>query len=396
MRILFVADGRSPIVNNWIAHFIESGDEVHLASTFQSDPVFELASYKFVPVAFSQVKKSKSRRSNHIDPQGFLWSSSLVNLRTAARRFLSPLTLSSAAGKLKDLITEVEPDLVHAMRIPFEGMLAAKALEDKHDLPLIISVWGNDFTLHAGANPWMRSYSRQAMARVDGLHTDCHRDLNLAYKWGFSEPRPAIVIPGNGGIQVDLFYPPEDTTTLPIETVINPRGIRSYIRNDTFFKAIPQVLAHRPGTRFVCPGMAGEAMAHKWIKELDITDSVDLLPKVSRSEMAVLFREAAVAVSPSIHDGTPNTLLEAMACGCFPVAGDLESVREWIEPGVNGYLVDPSDQSALAEAVISALEQPDLRHKARAHNQLLITERAEYQASMKKALDFYRTLIVRK
>ena len=49
--------------------------------------------------------------------------------------------------------------------------------------------------------------------------------------------------------------------------------------------------------------------------------------------MAAVFQGARVAVSPSTHDGTPNTLLEAMSCGSFPVAGDIESLREWIEPG---------------------------------------------------------------
>jgi glycosyltransferase involved in cell wall biosynthesis len=109
--------------------------------------------------------------------------------------------------------------------------------------------------------------------------------------------------------------------------------------------------------------------------------------------MAELFRSSAIAVSPSIHDGTPNTLLEAMACGCFPVAGDLESLREWIDPGVNGFLIDPSDPSALAEAIISALEKPDLRQKAEKYNQVLISDRAEYQTSMEKALEFYQSFI---
>jgi glycosyltransferase involved in cell wall biosynthesis len=139
--------------------------------------------------------------------------------------------------------------------------------------------------------------------------------------------------------------------------------------------------------------MSGEVQAQRWIEELNVTASVELLLNVSRGEMAGLFREAAIAVSPSIHDGTPNTLLEAMASGCFPVAGDLESLREWIEPGINGFLIDPADPTALAEAVIEALEQPDLRLKARNHNQILISDRAEYRTTMKKAGEFYQALI---
>jgi glycosyltransferase involved in cell wall biosynthesis len=40
-----------------------------------------------------------------------------------------------------------------------------------------------------------------------------------------------------------------------------------------------------------------------------------------------------------------------MACGCYPVVGDIESLREWITPGVNGSLIDPGDVKALRMAV---------------------------------------------
>jgi glycosyltransferase involved in cell wall biosynthesis len=92
--------------------------------------------------------------------------------------------------------------------------------------------------------------------------------------------------------------------------------------------------------------MESEPEAIRWLNELKISPAVDLLPKLSRLELAELFRKAQISVSPTTHDGTPNTLLEAMACGSFPVAGDLDSIREWITPGVNGLLVDSSIPTA--------------------------------------------------
>jgi glycosyltransferase involved in cell wall biosynthesis len=100
-----------------------------------------------------------------------------------------------------------------------------------------------------------------------------------------------------------------------------------------------------------------------------------------------LFRRAAVAVSPSTHDGTPNTLLEAMACGCFPVAGDLESLREWINPDVNGLLVDPGDPHALADAILTALEH-SAAPPAVTPQPNLIAERAEHTKVMAGQKDF--------
>jgi glycosyltransferase involved in cell wall biosynthesis len=109
--------------------------------------------------------------------------------------------------------------------------------------------------------------------------------------------------------------------------------------------------------------------------------------------MAVLFRRAQVSVSVTEHDGTPNTLLESMACGSFPVAGDLESVREWIDEGRNGLLVDPGDPGALATAVIAALRDLPLREEAGRLNAGLVAERADYAAGMEKAEATYRALL---
>jgi hypothetical protein len=393
MRVLFVADGRSPIALNWIAYLVDQEYEVHLASTYYCRPDLELASINFVPVAFSQAKARDSKVEESYERRGFFWSSTFVNLRTSVRRYLAPLTISSAGKKLSSLIEQIQPDFVHAMRIPYEGMLAAKALGDKSEPPLLVSVWGNDFTLHAGATSRMSSLTRQVLRRADGLHTDCQRDLRLAYIWGYPEDRPAVVLPGNGGVQTEWFYPPDEEFHANSYKVINPRGFRSYIRNDTFFKAIPIVLANYPSTRFVCPNMAGETQAHRWIEELSIGPAVELLPQMTRTEMAKIFRSAIVAVSPSIHDGTPNTLLEAMACGCFPIAGDLESLREWIEPGINGFLVDPTDPLALGEAILTALDQPELRKKALQRNLELIENRANYTMVMESALKFYQSFL---
>ena len=304
------------------------------------------------------------------------------------------LTFPKAAAQLARVIQQIQPDLIHAMRIPYEGMLTALALEKLPSPapPLVISVWGNDFTLHAAANPWMGAFTRRALRKAAALHTDCFRDQRLAYQWGFDPARLAVVLPGGGGVQMDLFYPSAEAIGSP-PTVINPRGVRAYVRSDTFFRSIPLVLAKFPEARFLCTTMAGDPVAIRWLEALGIAGSVDLLPHQTRSEMADLFRRSLAAVSPSFHDGTPNTLLEAMACGCYPIAGDIESLREWITPGLNGTLFDPDDPKALAEAVCQALGSPALRRQAAEQNRRLILERAEYGQVMQQAEAFYRKLV---
>ncbi|MGH7703626.1 MAG: glycosyltransferase, partial [Gemmatimonadales bacterium] len=128
------------------------------------------------------------------------------------------------------------------------------------------------------------------------------------------------------------------------------------------------------------------------VRKLGLGDVVRLLPPVDRSRMADLFRACQVLVSPSTEDGTPNSLLEGMACGAFPVAGDLPSVREWIEPGRNGLLFDPRDPEALSACLIRVLEDGALRAGAREANQALIDRDASYPSVMTRAEAYYRSV----
>lgn len=407
MNLLYIADGRSPIAINWISYFVPSRHEVHLASTYPCQPVTGLASFSVIPVAMSG---SYGLPEGGAGENGRLLRKLLpVALRTQIRQLVAPLTFPYATHALREVIERIQPDLIHAMRIPFEGMIASMSIRrggaaggNVTKIPLLISVWGNDFTLHARSTPVMSYYTRQTLQNCDALHTDCRRDLSMAKEWGFASTKPSIVLPGGGGVHLDVFYPPETSRdedgVQPIVekspvTVINPRGFRAYVRNDTFFLAIPLVLNDYPDVRFVCPGMAGEAQAQKWIADLGIGGKVELLPAQSRQGMAELFRQSQISASITTHDGTPNTLLEALACGCFPIAGDIESLREWISPGVNGVLVNPGDPQALATAILRAISQPELRGQARVRNLQLVKERAEYGEVMAAAEEFYSQLI---
>ncbi len=257
MRILFVADGRSPIAQNWIRYFAERVDEVYLASTFHCVVDFPLKGLEITPVAFSGTKKSSASSRTA--------SSLTIGLRAAIRHFLGPLTISRSSKKLRGLIEQVKPDLVHAMRIPYEGMLAADSYTG---VPLLVSVWGNDFTLHASSTSLMDHYTRWTMNVADALHADCYRDVRLAKQWGFEPSKPTLVIPGNGEIRTDIFYPPSQPVDEPI--IFNPRGFRAYVRNDIFFQAIPLVLEKHPNAKFICASMANESQALQWIDKLNL------------------------------------------------------------------------------------------------------------------------------
>ena len=401
MRLAFIADGRSPITQGWISLFTERGHDVHLLSTFRCAPFPGIASLHFISVAFSGMGK-QGERGEFRAPGG----AQRIGMRSFMRHWLGPLTLPRAARHVRKVLETLDVDLVHSLRIPFEGMLGAHA---KPKIPFVVSVWGNDFTLHARSSPGMTYHTRQTLSRVDALHADCNRDIILAADWGFQTNRPTVVLPGGGGVERDLFKPespemkllrPEvqkQLQDLPKDSpiVVNPRGFRAYVRNDTFFRSIPGVVERVPGTNFLCPAMAGEEEADRWLEQLEIGQSVRLLPNLSQEEMAMVYRMSTVMVSPSEHDGTPNTFLEAIACGCFPVVGDLESLREWVADGENGFLVDPADPEALAQATSRALMNAELRQQAGKINQDLIDDRADRGRVAISAERFYMDVLER-
>lgn len=405
-RICFVADGRSPIARNWIRHFVERGYDAHLVSTFSCDVSdLGLASVNVVPVAFAGRAGGAGQAAGDAPTRPGTARRIAAGARTAllpaVLGWVAPFELSRHVGRLRAIVDRVDPDLVHAMRVPYEGILAACAVEGTAR-SLVTSIWGNDLELWATRYPLLGRLTRRTLARTTALHPDCERDLRLAREWGWDDARPAVVIPTNGGVRTDVFRPgPPDADVLAryalpasAPVVLNARGVRPYVRNDTFFRAIPIVLERRPDVIFAGVAMRGHPTALRWVRELGIDASVRLLPSVRPAEMAALFRGAAVAVSPTVHDGTPNTLLEAMACGAFPVAGDIASVREWVEDGRNGLLVDPKNPRALAAAVLRALEDAPLRASAAAANRTLIETRADYAGGMRRAEALYSDALV--
>jgi glycosyltransferase involved in cell wall biosynthesis len=71
-----------------------------------------------------------------------------------------------------------------------------------------------------------------------------------------------------------------------------------------------------------------------------------------RSDVQSWIQACDVIVNPSLTEGMPNAVLEAMALGTPVVATAVGGVPDMIEDGVSGLLVSPGDPSALARAVL--------------------------------------------
>jgi len=82
-----------------------------------------------------------------------------------------------------------------------------------------------------------------------------------------------------------------------------------------------------------------------------------------RADVAALLPQVDLFVLPSQAEGISNTLLEAMACGCAPVATQVGGNPELVEQGVNGLLVPAADSGALAAALARLVADAPLRER---------------------------------
>jgi glycosyltransferase involved in cell wall biosynthesis len=407
LRITLVADARSPTAQSWFDAVVACGHSIQVLSTY---PVRRLAVpcslvvLPTLPVALGRLgwmrgsprppmRLPKSPTHHLLAARSGGDSRTGVVLREC--RLGSELLFRRIVGSTaRSALDDFQPDIVHALRIPYEAILIAPVMLRRRE-PFLVSTWGNDFTLCAALSPTHRYFARRVVRQVDGLHCDCERDLRLARALGYRGP--SLIAPGSGGIDVEKFvdaadaHRARDRLQAPRDTpiIFNPRSYRDYVRNDVFFAGLPAVFRRFPAAIAVTVGMDANNELRRYASDLGISEHVRFLPAQDREAMADLFAAATVTVSPSTHDGTPNSILEAMACGSFPIVGDIASLREWIEPGVNGFAVDPNSVTAVSEALIAALSDTGLRGRAAARNSTIVRERASRDAVRPNLEEFY-------
>ena len=102
-------------------------------------------------------------------------------------------------------------------------------------------------------------------------------------------------------------------------------------------------------------------MAPRMIADLGIGDRVTFLGRLPVDELARLYNESELLVSPSLYEGFGLPAAEAMACGTPVVATTAGAFPEVIADGETGVLVPPADARALADAIASMLADPARR-----------------------------------
>jgi glycosyltransferase involved in cell wall biosynthesis len=124
--------------------------------------------------------------------------------------------------------------------------------------------------------------------------------------------------------------------------------------------AMPFVLGRFPDALvfLIGDGSARQGLEER-VQKLGIGGAVRFLG--TRSDIPALLAAADIFALPSISEGMPNALLEAMGMGVPVVASSLGCVKEVVTHGESGYLVSPGDARALEESIVCLLENMDLR-----------------------------------
>jgi glycosyltransferase involved in cell wall biosynthesis len=390
LRVLLVADVRSPTTWGWVDS-IRSAGVVVLG-------VDGLLWPEHRPGSASGNRGARQRLRS-------LAGATPIGLKlVGAVRPVVGLMLAPVKGRrLRRVVRRAKPDVVHGLRIPFEAVAARVACPPS--VPLAVSIWGNDLTHLAARSRLTRRATRRVLERTDLLFADCQRDIDLSATWGRRSAIPTAILPGGGGIDLSGLADSDGLAAARLSDrersghrlVVNARGARPYVCNDVLLDALALMAADLdPGVRVVFVDSAHDAALRHAVDRHRLRDKIVIMGKHSRPEVLSLFGRAEVSVSITDQDGTPNTLLEAMAAGAIPVCSDLPSIREWIEHGGNGFLAAFNDPQAVASALRLALGLSDAERNAIiTKNGLIVAARAERGRAGRQAAEMYHRVLAR-
>lgn len=127
-------------------------------------------------------------------------------------------------------------------------------------------------------------------------------------------------------------------------------------------KAMPEIIRHFPNITLIIAG-AGLLEAHLKNEAFGLKIDKNTIFAGPRLDMPELLKLFDLYVLPSLWEGLPMVLLEAMAAGCPIVATNVGGNYMSIEHGENGSLIEPKNPFLLASEVIKLLKDNDLRNK---------------------------------
>ena len=355
MRICLLANALSIHTKRWIDSLRDMGSDVYLISF---------------------------RGSNMSDPNFHFWSP----VRNGYL-YKSIFVLKSLRD-IKSKIWEINPDVLHAHYLTSYGLLGVLSTFR----PLVVSVWGSDLFVDARKSVFHRHIIKSVLEKADLVTVMANHMIAEVEKLS-CVARKTIKV--TLGVNTDKFN---------IEDRIQENGRTVILSNRVFEKeqnieyiidSLPHVI-HKIGDveiRFYGDG-SRKVYCQELAKKKGLERNTTFLGFVDHEQMANYYKQADIYVSSSTSDGDHVSLMEAMACGLFPVVSDIPANREWIDDGKNGFLVPVDDKPSLfAQRIVEAINKRKLRERVRKHNFELIRTRGQFGRDLELLLQHYDRLI---
>lgn len=153
-----------------------------------------------------------------------------------------------------------------------------------------------------------------------------------------------------------------------------------------------QVLQQWPQARLLIVGEGEErARLTQEVKNYQLDHAVHLLGY--RADTVPLLHLADVFVFPSLNEGLPLALLEAMAAAKPVVVSDIPALREVVEPGVNGYLVESRNPDAFARGIEQVLRGVGRAEAMGRASRRIVEEKFEIGDSVKRLEKLYLAML---
>jgi len=340
-RILLLGDASQVHLRRWESYLIQKGYDVFTASL---EPI-----YRF---------KGASKR---------------LHVPRLLPDFVRYPMAVPAVGRI---IRRFRPDVVNAHFVANYGVIAGMT----GFKPWILSTWGSDIMLLPERSPFHMYRTQRVIAAATYITSDAEVMSRRLLELGAKRDR---VVTFPFGVDRDIFCSSEVVEPGKALRILSNRKLETVYNIETIVRAFPSVLKQEAGatltiagTGHLAPGLS--AMAARTAPAA----SIHFLGSVPHQDMAALLQRHDIYVSMPISDTTSVSLLEAMACGLFPIVSDIPSNREWINHGENGFLVHVADDRGLGEAITAAWRNVGLRREAARRNHAIIEARADWQKNM--------------
>ncbi len=374
IKILFVAFSDSIHTARWIWQLDREKYEVHLFPSVpfrQLHPLIQNVTVWQLP----QMENDELKGLVFKNPSSLFKTIEKLTGESISRRITVRVnTILQKA--LKKTIRLVQPDIIHSMETQQAGYLVSKILNRNNNPGWVHSTWGIDLQYFM-RSPDHKEQMKRLMSRVNVLIAEGERDAKIAYELGFRN-KDAIIPSVGGSPDFELFD--------SLDSGIPPSSRRSII--------LKGYEGHGRYASAVLKAMRSMKTLLKDHEVIIYSCSKDLLPLVREiqngkefnlkvtnelgyKDLLSLTSRSRISITNNLFDGVPNTMLEAMAFGSFPIQSNTAITEGWIDDGLNGILTVPTDENNIADAITRALLEDDLVDTAAAHNRILVRQKLD-------------------